>query len=106
MTSKEVKEILAQKLHEEGTCFTPSDISVTTRKKNGQVEGFKIVIKGYEPFVFNIQMVNNDVFDKELAVWEKYKGEGDLIGLFSKKNNDYDWLCAILNLGYHIGNTF
>ena len=97
-TSREIKEILATKLREEGTYFKKSDISVKATKS-----GFLIVIKDYEHIPFKLTMEEDDYFGK--CVFIQTPGEEDSV-VFKYGKTEYPIFTAILSLGYYIGTRF
>lgn len=98
MTTNELKDILAQKLHEEGTYFTKSHIKATKTKN-----GFKVVIEDYEHIPFAIHMTEDDYFGKVVYVTTPFE-ESSITFRCSKK--EYPLFEAILSLGYYIGSRF
>ena len=101
MTTNEIKTTLAEKLHDEGTYFTKSDISVKSTKS-----GYRIVIKDYEHIPFTIYMEEDDYFGYCVFIrgMQDYDYVDDLVFTYSKK--DYPLEEALLNLGYYIGTRF
>ena len=96
MTTKEMKELLATKLHEEGTYFTKSDISIKKIK-----DGYRIVIKDYEHIPFELKMEQDDFFGYMTMI----TANGREV-YFSDSKRAYDPFNAILHLGYYIGSRF
>lgn len=134
MTTNEIKRILANKLHEEGTYFTFKDISITKAKmpqkkwveepndrgyfKLEKVDAIKIVIKDYEHIHFFLTEDNdgvNDDYSNEVNLWraefdtragEYYEDGAHLIDF--DYGNDYEKLYTteLIRLGYYIGSRF
>lgn len=98
MTTNELKDILAQKLHEEGTYFTKADIKAQKTKT-----GFKVVIADYEHIPFTIHMEEDDYFGKCVFITTPFY-QDSITFKYSKK--EYPLFEALLSLGYHIGNCF
>lgn len=98
MTTKEMKEILASKLREEGTYFTKSDISI--RKTSN---GYKVVIKDYEHIPFTITLEEDDYFGQCVFVQTPFEEEC-ISFRYSKRG--YPLFESILSLGYYIGTRF
>lgn len=98
MSVKEMKKLLASKLHEEGTYFTERDISMKKISK-----GYRIVIKDYEHIPFDLEMEEDEEFGFLTTVYTDW--EGDYI-FFDESKISYDPFHAILNLGYYIGTRF
>jgi len=96
MTTNEIKEILASKLHDEGCYFTKSDISV--RKTS---TGYKIVIKDYEHIPFKVTLEEDEYFGKCVFV-----RTDDETVTFRYSKKDYPMYEAMLSLGYYIGTRF
>ena len=101
MTTKEIKEVLADKLQSEGTYFQKSDIKA---QKYGK--GYKIVIKDYEHIEFIIKYENDD-FGSLITLWRKApeRKTAYLIHL-EEGQNDNNLYDVLLNLGYYIGTRF
>lgn len=96
MTTKEMKDILATKLHDEGCYFTKSDISI---RKSGN--NYKIIIKDYEHMPFTVKFETDDYFGFCVLVYaDKY----NIIFVDSKRK--YDIETALIRLGYYIGTRF
>lgn len=98
MTTNELKDILAKKLHEEGTYFTKADIKAT---KKGNV--FKVVIADYEHIPFAIHMTEDDYLGKIVYITTPF--EEDAI-TFRCSKKEHPLFEAILSLGYYIGSRF
>ena len=98
MTTNEIKATLAEKLHDEGTYFTKSDISVKSTKT-----GYRIVIKDYEHIPFTVTLEEDDYFGK--CVYINTPFDEDCI-VFNSATNDYPIWTSILSLGYYIANRF
>lgn len=99
MKTTEMKEILFQKLQDEGCYFTKSDISITTTK-----EGYKVVIKDYEHIPFTITTEEDtDYFGYIVYIRDEFE-ERNIIFVDSKK--EYDFKTALVRLGYYIGTRF
>lgn len=99
MTVTEMKEILFEKLQDEGTSFTKSEINI---KKNDN-DTYTIVIEGYEHSAFKMSFEKDDYFGFIVWVYDSFE-ESNIIFLDNKK--DYDIKRALIRLGYHIGRTF
>ena len=97
MTINDMKEILANKLKDEGAHFTKSDIII---KKQG--ESYKIVIKDYEHLPFKMSLEYDDYFG--YTVWICNDSFKNIAYVDSKK--DYDIESALIELGYYIGTRF
>lgn len=98
MTTNEIKATLAEKLHDEGTYFKKSDISVKSTKT-----GYRIVIKDYEHIPFTVTLEEDDYFGK--CVFIQTPGECESI-VFNCATYDYPLWTSILELGYYIGTRF
>ena len=96
MTSKEMKELLANKLHDEGTYFTKAHIHMTKIR-----DGYKIVIEDYEHIPFTLRMEQDEYFGFLTTVYAD-----DECIYFHDSKHEYDPFHAILNLGYYIGTRF
>lgn len=97
MTTAEMKEILANKLHEENTYFTKSDISI---KKQGKA--YKIVIKDYEHIPFKMSFDYDDYFGYMVMI----ANDSFKIIAYVDSKKDYDIESALIQLGYYIGTRF
>jgi len=97
--TREIKQILAQKLKEEGTYFTPADISV---RKTG-VDRFRVVIKDYEHIPFSITTETDDYFGNIVYVTEGF--DGTTVAYVDSKKG-FDFRTAVIYLGYYIGTRF
>lgn len=105
MNTKEMKKILAQKLQDENTYFTVSDISLSKYGENG----YKIIIKDYEHIIFFIKLDIDDDFEEEeeICVWMKYRGEKKKYLLFLEESHtDKAIKECLIHLGYYIGTRF
>lgn len=98
MTTAEMKQILADKLHDESAYFTKSHISI-----NKQKDTYKIVIKDYEHIPFKMSFGYDDYFG--YTVWIRDMFEGCNI-IFVDSAKDYDIKTALIRLGYYIGTRF
>lgn len=99
MTTNEMKNILAEKLHDEGCYFTKSHISITKDQK-----GYLVVIKDYEHHPFTITTeYDEDYFGYIVSVYSEWH-EKNIIFVDNKK--DYDFKTALIRLGYYIGTRF
>ena len=98
MTTSEMKNILFQKLQDEGCYFKKSDISIRQTK-----EGYKVVIKDYEHIPFTITTEQDEYFGYIVYVNDDFE-EKNIIFVDSKK--DYDFTSALIRLGYYIGTRF
>lgn len=96
MSTKEMKEVLFQKLQDEECCFAKSDLSVT---KHG--EDVKVVVKGYEHCPFTIKTEEDDYFGFILYVY----CDDEAIDFLDNKK-EYEWERAIIHIGYYIGTRF
>jgi hypothetical protein len=101
MTTKELKDILADKLKSEGTYFTKKHIHATKTKT-----GFKVIIDDYEHIPFTIHMEEDDYFGKCVFVQTPYDCEAEECIAFRYSKNEYPLYEAILCLGYYIGTRF
>lgn len=97
--TREIKQILAKKLQEEGTYFTASDISV---RKTG-VGRFRVVIRDYEHIPFVITTETDDYFGNIVQVYDTFNGT-TVAYVDSKKG--FDFRTAVVHLGYYIGTRF
>lgn len=98
MTITEIKNTLADKLHDEGTYFQKSDISVRSTKT-----GYTIVIKDYEHIPFTVHMEEDEDLGK--CVYIQTPFEDDCI-VFNYATYDFPLWTSILQLGYYIGTRF
>ena len=98
MTTKEMKEVLSEKLRDEGTYFIKSHISI---RKHG--ESYRITIKDYEHIPFKMSFGYDDYFG--YSVWIRDEFEGCNI-IYVDNEKDYDIKTALIRLGYYIGTTF
>ena len=98
MTTNEIKATLAEKLHDEGTYFKKSDISVKSTKT-----GYRIVIKDYEHIPFTVTLEEDDCLGKCVSIHTPF--EDDCI-VFNCATYDYPLWTSILSLGYYIGSRF
>lgn len=98
MNTKEIKELLAQKLHDEGTYFTKSDIKMTKVKN-----GYKIIIKDYEHIPFILKTEQDEYFGFLTTI---YRDDEETYIYFDDSKREYDLFHAILYLGYYIGSRF
>lgn len=98
MNVNDMKNILAKKLKEENTYFTKSHISM---KKQG--ESYKIVIKDYEHIYFKMTLSYDDYFGYEVWIYDSFD---DCNIIYVDNKEKYDIENALIQLGYHIGNTF
>ena len=96
MTTNELKEILATKLHNEGCYFTKKHIHATKTKS-----GFKVVIKDYEHIPFTVYAEEDDYLGYCVYVCR----EGREFHLSTSKRT-FPWEEAIIYLGYYIGSRF
>lgn len=95
MTTVEMKDVLYNKLKDEGCYFKKSDISIR-RKKNG----YTVIIKDYEHIPFTITEDIDDYFGYILYVDREYNLD------FIDSKNGFDYFTAMLRLGYYIGTRF
>ena len=98
MTILEVKDILLNKLHDEGCYFSKYDISIRNNSK-----GIKITIKGYEHIPFTMTTEKDDYFGFIVYIRDEFE-ERNIIFVDSKK--DFDYRMAMIELGYYIGTRF
>lgn len=98
MSILEIKEILVQKFEDEGCGFTDQDIYVTQQDNETT-----ITIADYEHCPIRITEEKDEYFGFVLYV--KDDGENEIIGMYDSKR-DYPYKEALLNIGYHIANTF
>lgn len=99
MTTKEMKMILADKLKDENTYFTMSDISIKHSGKN-----YRIVIKEYEHISFRIKFENDD-FGDCICVYRHYGDNKNMI-IFEEGHNENSIKSVLIQLGYYIGTRF
>ena len=102
MTTKEIKDLLADKLRYEGTYFRKSDISVKATKN-----GWRIVIKDYEHIPFIVTLDEDDYLGKCVYIREQDANpfEGDDY-IFEYDAHEYPLRTSLLQLGYYIGTHF
>ena len=98
MNVNDMKNILAKKLKEENTYFTKSHISMEKQGKS-----YKIIIKDYEHIYFKMTLSYDDYFGYEVSIYDSFS---DRIIIYVDNKKDYDIENALIQLGYHIGNTF
>ena len=108
MTVVEMKRVLANKLKDENTYFTISDISIrkckvdTSIKYVRQDAKYRIVIKDYEHCPFIMVCEYDEFFGYSIFITCEFDNY-----MFSNFDEfEYDIENALLYLGYHIGNTF
>lgn len=99
MTIKEMKLVLANKLKDENTYFTVSDISI---KKHGTK--YKIVIKDYEHIPFTMSFEYDEYFEYHIIISDDYENIAFVECV--KNYNDADIKLALIELGYYIGTRF
>lgn len=97
ITANEIKELLATKLHDEGTYFTKKHISVKQIKN-----GYAVTIKDYEHIPFTITAEEDEYFGYCVYV----RREDTKIIYMADSKKAYKWAEAIRYLGYYIGNRF
>ena len=106
LTTKEMKQILAEKLKAENTYFTIKDIHMTkqARKHN---DSYKVFIADYEHIIFTIEFITDEDNKKEIALWKQYKAsKRKTLMLLEEKHNEEAIKNVLLYLGYYIGSRF
>lgn len=98
MNVENMKNILAQKLKEENSYLTKSHINM---EKHG--EDFTIVIKDYEHIYFKMRMYHDDDLGYVVSIYDSFD---DCEVVFVNNEKFHDLENALIDLGYHIGNTF
>lgn len=98
------REILADKLADEGTGFTKKDIIIFGRKHSS----FHFYIRGYEHIVYAVTVreeIEDAIFGKYVMTIESSYSLSDTI---IEWGNDVNRLLReiTLQLGYQIGNTY
>lgn len=104
MTTKEMKQILFDKLQSENCCFAKSDISIQKIRN-----GYKIIIKDYEHIIFTIKLEIDKDFEnaEEMTLWRQYKdSKRKTLLLLEEGHNDSAMQHVLIDLGYHIGTRF
>lgn len=101
MNTQELKKTLVQKLQDEGTYFTASDISI---RKTGNK--YRVTIKGYEPWKFYIKSEHDDLFGYGVLISRYYGDTFDGMVTFLDSMVAPPFHDALMDLGYHIANTF
>lgn len=105
-TNAEIKNILAQKLADEGCYFKKSDIKVESK-----ISAKWIVINDYEHIKFKLHVEQDEYFGN--IVWidhyervddDKYEFIDNIVFVDSKHSFKFD--TAIIQLGYFIGSRF
>lgn len=97
MTTNEMKTTLFKKLQDEQTYFKKSDISIKKVK-----DKYKIVIADYEHIIFTMSFY----YDEDYNEYTIMISEDDELIIFTDSKKDYNIEDALIELGYHIGNTF
>ena len=102
LTYNEIKAIMAKKFKEENCCFTENDIKV--RLINSHIE---IQIRDYDHCTFMI-VPTKDGDDFAVIVYECWvlsKSSKEIVGYYDS-SKDYPFEEALINLAYHIAQTF
>lgn len=95
---KEIVDVLAQKLKDEGTYFRKSDIRCYKTKT-----GFDIIIKDYEHIPFHLTMEEDDYFGKCVFIRTPFDED---CAIFKYGKTEFPIYTATLSLGYYIGTRF
>lgn len=106
MTTNEIKKTLFQKLQAENSSFTLRDISARTVSETGR-DGYrvKIVIRGYEHIRFFLS-AGIDCLGEYFAMVTEYFGEDFEIVSMLDSRKAPPVRDVLIDLGYHIANTF
>ena len=109
MTTKEIKEILAGKLQDEGWIGEIEDLMGLIKVKTDK-DATWITIKDYEHITYKMTQESDDYFGKIVQIYEYWKlGDklemGDCITFIDSKR-EYRIREALIHLGYHIGTTY
>ena len=106
LTHNEIKAIMAQKFKDEHCCFTEKDIKVGLI--NSHIE---IQIRDYDHITYKLFPEKDDcAFTLPFAVvtyecWVISKHTKELVG-YHESNKGFPFEEALVNLAYHIANTF
>ena len=107
MTTAEMKDILYNKLQDEGCYFTKRDLSVKWIPKDKAVW---IVVKDYEHIKFKMTTEEDDYFGKIVNIVSYWQDgcelKRDETVAFIDSKHDYRYRDAMLRLGYYIGTRF
>ena len=102
-TEKEMKDVLMNKLKDEGSQFKRSEVVIKPI-----TNGYLIYVKGYEHCTYKITFDYDDFFGYELWItcgnmdeWESFE---IIYDNYSKTH--YDLKHALISIGYQIGTTF
>ena len=94
-----LKDLLAEKLHDEGCYFTKKDISISSVNNN-----HKVVIKDYEHCPFEVTYTCDEYLGNCVTVWNR---QDDTIVHMAECHTWEDGQReAMLYLGYYIGTRF
>lgn len=115
MTTNEIKKTLFQKLQAENSSFTLKDISARTVSKAGrdsleeladkEALRVKIVIRGYEHIRFFLS-AGIDCLGEYFAMVTEYFGDDFEIVSMADSRKAPPVRDVLIDLGYHIANTF
>ena len=94
----EIKDVLSQKLKDEGTYFRKSDIRCKQTKT-----GYQIVIKDYDHIPFTLTFEEDDYFGKCIFIRTPF--DEDCI-IFKYGKTEYPLYTSMLSLGYYIATRF
>lgn len=103
LTHSEIKAIMAKKFKEENCCFTENDIKV--RLINSHIE---IQIRDYDHITFKIVPMKVDGMPFVVGVFEGWtlsKHSNEIVG-YHDSSKDYPFEEALIDLAYHIAQTF
>lgn len=98
MNIEEMKDLLAKKFVDEQSTFTREDINIEAKENNTYI----ITIRDFEELPFTLRMF---VCDNEYYVTIKDSLFGEYVSFnVSKTHYDIEW--SLIELGYHIAQTF
>ena len=98
MTVKMMKQILADKLQDEGCYFTKKDVNIKAYKN-----GFQIFITDYENITYYLHTEYDDYFGFVVYVYDEW---AEKLIVMEDNRTDYDYRTALIRLGYRIGTTY
>ena len=102
LTTKEMKQILVDKLKAENTYFTLKDIHMTKQGNN-----YKVFIADYESIIFIIKFSIDREDGEEITLWRQFKNDKQKkLLLLEESHSDETIKTVLLYLGYYIGTRF